>query len=53
MVAVRMITQNQKEYGRDTRHACAEACLEVTRGNDYLEIVSNAYHNICMNVNVE
>jgi hypothetical protein len=41
-----------KIQDRDTRHACAEACLKATT-NDNLEIVSKAYHDICMNLNIE
>lgn len=37
-----------KEQDRDTRHACAEACLTATQ-NENLHIVSKAYHDICMN----
>lgn len=39
-----------KEQDRDTRHACAEACLMATKGSEHLEIISKGYHDICMNV---
>jgi len=38
-----------KEQDRDTRHACAEACLGATTG-EHLELISRAYHDICVNV---
>lgn len=38
-----------KEQDRDTRHACAEACLVEEANQNY--IVHKAFHDICMNCN--
>lgn len=37
------------EQDRNTRHACAEACLQATNGAEHLEIISKAYHDLCIN----
>lgn len=37
-----------KEQDRDTRHACAEACLNVNTAES-LHIISKMYHDVCMN----
>ena len=36
-----------KEQDRDTRHACAEACMIEEENQNY--IVHKAFHDICMN----
>ena len=46
----RIVLNAIKEQDRDTRHACAEACLQATLSAPHLENVSNRYHDICMNV---
>jgi hypothetical protein len=48
--AFSIIRHALKEQDRDTRHTCAEACTQATSGSEHLQIVSTAFHDICMNV---
>jgi hypothetical protein len=43
---IKAIVKLLKEQDRDTRHACAEACMGVTTNSN----LDKAFHDICMNV---
>ena len=44
------ITKILKEQDRNTRHACAEACLSCDTNTEAEERITNLCHNLCMNV---
>ena len=39
-----------KQQDKDTRRACADACLRTMQNAPHLKTVAWEYHDICMNV---
>ena len=39
-----------RQQDRDTRHACARACISVVNGDGQFKLPAEVFHDVCMNV---